>query len=329
MTQVTDLTPLVSEEKKYDLSACEVVFGIDIPEPEPILTINDVLVLSRGNISTVKGKAKARKSFFITLLCSMVFKQNYNIKVLIIDTEQSRHFVAKVLNRVYRLMGWTSPNSRLKVLTLREYEFMQRREIMVQSIDEYCPDLIILDGGVDIIGDFNNAEESKEVIGLLMRLSTEKNCHIINVLHEGKTNGELRGHFGAEALNKSETVFEVVKDGEVSDVKPYATKNIAFEEFSFKVNDQGLPEYLGIVQPATKAEIQNANIRNCFMDILKPDKSKDYGSLVVLYAERGACCESTAKKHIAKAGTLGIIVRNEIDGLYRLTEYNNELENTF
>jgi len=315
--------------KKYDIEACEVVYGVDIPEPDPILIINGVLVLSRGNISTIKGKAKARKSFLITLLCSMVLKQDYSIKVLILDTEQSRHFVAKVLNRVYRLMGWTSANSRLKVLTLREYEFMERREILVQSIEDYCPDLIVLDGGVDIIGDFNNAEESKEVIGLLMRLSSENNCHIINVLHEGKTNGELRGHYGAEALNKSETVFEVVKDGDVSNVKPYATRNISFDEFSFKITEQGLPEYLGLVETATKVEMQNAKVRNCFMDILKPDKAKDYGSLVILYSELGVCSERTAKSHIAKAVVLGVIIKNETDGLYRLIECNNELENPF
>jgi len=326
---VFDFSVKPPEAKKYDLSICEVVYGVDIPEPEPILVINEVLVLSRGNISTIKGKAKARKSFLITLLCSMVLKQNYEIKVLIIDTEQSRNFVAKVLNRVYRLMGWTSANSRLKVLTLREYEFMERREMMVQSIEEYSPDLIVLDGGVDIIGDFNNAEESKEVIGLLMRLSTEKNCHIMNVLHEGKISGELRGHYGAEALNKSETVFEVVKDGDVSNVKPYATRNIAFDEFSFKITEQGLPEYLGVVETATKAEMQNAKVRNCFLEILKPDKSKDYGSLVILYSELGACSERTAKSHIVKAVTLGIIAKNETDGLYRLAEYNNELEVPF
>jgi hypothetical protein len=327
--KVYDFSSPAPEPKKYDLTACEVCFGIDIPEPEPILKINDVLILSRGNISTVKGKAKARKSFLIALLCSMVLKQNYTINVLIIDTEQSRHFVAKVLNRVYRLMGWTSANSRLKVLTLREYEFMQRREIMVQVIDEYCPDFIVLDGGVDIIGDFNNADESKEVIGLLMKLSTEKNCHILNVLHEGKTNGELRGHYGAEALNKSETVFEVVKDGDVSNVRPYATRNIAFDEFSFKVTEQGLPEYLGTVQTATKVEIQNANVRNCFIDVLKPDKAEDYTSLVALYSERGACSERTSKTHIVKAVKLGVIAKNDADGLYRLTEYNNSMDRPF
>jgi len=40
--------------KKYDIEACEVVYGVDIPEPDPILIINGVLVLSRGNISTIK-----------------------------------------------------------------------------------------------------------------------------------------------------------------------------------------------------------------------------------------------------------------------------------
>lgn len=286
---------------KYDLSKYMVDFDDNIPEPEALLKLNDILVLSRGNVSTIKGKAKSRKSFFVTLLIEMIFNQNADVSVLIIDTEQSKSFVFKALNRVYRLMNWKTKTSSLKCLSLRECDVLNRREILVQAMRELTPDVVMLDGGVDIIADFNNAQESKEVAGLLMTLSTDYNCHLINVLHEGKTNGELRGHFGAEMLNKSETVFEIVKDGEQSAVKPYATRNRAFDEFTFMVDEFGLPRYVGLTEEKkSKADQADDAMKLNFIKLLRPSKVMEYQNLANEYLELAGCSDRTAKSHIAK-----------------------------
>lgn len=308
----------MSEPKKYNLSECEVHYSDDIPEPEGLLYFDLLLVLSRGNISTVKGKAKARKSFFIAYLIQQVLNQNPDATALLIDTEQSRTFVYKVLKRVYRLMHWTAENNRLRVLSLREFDVLDRRDIFVQAVQEHQPDFCVLDGGVDICIDFNNPDESKVVVGLLMKLSTEHNCHIVNVLHEGKTNGELRGHLGAEMLNKSETVFEIVKDGDVSVVKPYATRNQPFDEFSFSIDDAGLPVYNGTVNRMTLAEITENNIKHTFAKILAPNKIVDYSALCSDYLELAGCSERTAKNHIAKMLKNGYLRKTDSGG-YCLT----------
>lgn len=304
----------MSEPKKYNLSECEVHYTDDIPEPEGLLFIGMYLVLSRGNISTVKGRAKARKSFFIAYLIQQVLLQNPDATALLIDTEQSRTFVFKVLKRVYRLMGWTAENNRLRVLSLREFDVMDRRDILVQAVKEYKSDFIVLDGGVDIISDFNNADESKQVVNLLMKLSTENNCHILNVLHEGKSNGELRGHYGAESLNKCETVFDIVKDGDVSVVKPYATRNQPFEEFSFFIDDAGLPVYNGVVSHMTRAEITEYNMKLLFTKLLAPNKILDYSALCSNYSELAGCSERTAKNHIAKMLKAGYLRKTDSGG---------------
>lgn len=298
----------------FDLTKCEVRFDDDIPEPEGLLYIGDYLVLSRGNISTIKGKAKARKSFFIAYLIQQVLIQNPDSKILLIDTEQSRTFVFKVLKRVYRLMDWRASNSRLKVLSLREYDVLLRRDILLQAVKQYGSDFIVLDGGVDIISDFNNADESKQVVNILMKLSTDYNCHIVNVLHEGKTNGELRGHFGAEMLNKSETVFEVVKDGNVSNVNPYATRNQPFDEFSFYIDDAGLPRYNGEVKRMTKPEMDLYNMKLSFSKILAPNKILEYQHLWSEYSELKGCSERTAKNHISKMLKDGFLRKTDTGG---------------
>jgi len=303
--------------KKYDLSKCEIKYTDMIPEPEGLLFIGTFLALSRGNISTIKGKAKARKSFFIAYLLQQVFLQNPDVSALLIDTEQSKTFVYKVLKRVYKLMDWTHENNRLKVLSLREYEVLQRREILLQAVAEYKSDFIVLDGGVDIISDFNNADESKQVVGILMKLSTDYNCHIINVLHEGKSNGELRGHFGAEMLNKSETVFEVVKDGEVSNVLPYATRNAPFEEFSFMINEHGLPVYNGTIEKVSKKDQNEMNMKFNFTKLLANGKMLEYEVLAAEYKEIAGCETRTAKSHISKMLKTGFI--KKAGSMYVLT----------
>lgn len=318
-TPVYDFSAKAPETKKYDLSKCMVEFNDEISEPEGLLFLGVFLVLSRGNISTIKGKAKSRKSFFCAWLIEQVFKQNPDITVLLVDTEQSKSFVYKVLKRVYRLMGWTKQNNSLKVLSLREYNVSERKDIFMQAVTEFKSDFIVLDGEADLVADFNNADESKQIVGLLMKLSTEYNCHIVNVAHEGKSNGELRGHNGAELLNKSECVFDIIKDGEQSIVKPYATRNPAFDEFSFMVDENGLPRYCGTVDvKQNKADALNDKMKLHFTKLLAPAKVVDYETLTSEYAELAGCSERTAKSHISKMRTLNFIRKADVGG-YCLT----------
>ncbi len=312
--------------KKWDLSQFCVEIDNEIPEPEPLLNIGTQLVLSRGNISTIKGKAKARKSFFIALLIKMMLDQNPDLNMLLIDSEQSKSFVFKALNRIYRLMGWTNKDNRLKVLSLRECDVIDRKSILIQAVDELKADVVLLDGGVDIITDFNNPQESKEVTGLLMKLSTDYNCHIINVLHEGKTNGELRGHYGAEMLNKSETVFEVVKDGDQSVVKPYATRNQSFDEFFFTIDEMGLPRYGGAVeQKKSKADVFVDNMKMRFIRLLAPNKILDYQTIANEYTELAGCSERTSKNHISKMVLMNFIRKTTDPTGYCLSNINEVL----
>jgi hypothetical protein len=319
-TQPNATNTQTEEKKRYDLKACEVVFGVDIAEPEPILKINDVLVLSRGDISCIKGKAKSRKSFFVAYIVSLVLIQNPDAKILLIDTEQSKYFVVNVMKRIYRLMGWTSLKEQFRILSLREYEVEDRKGILIQAIEDYGSDFIVLDGGVDIISDFNDTAESKAVVGLLMKLSTIHNCHILSILHEGKSNGELRGHYGAEMLNKSQTVFEVVKDGEISNVSPYATRSMPFEDFSFRIED-GLPVHNGQIIRMTKKEQNEYNMKLWSVKILAPNKLMEYEEFANEYAELAGCTPRTAKTHLSKLQKMNYIVKDKSTKLYKLFKY--------
>ncbi len=303
-----------------DLSKLEIHFSDAIPEPDPILKQGDALVISRGNISAIKGKAKSRKSFLSTLLIASAFgNESFGLQsgmvggtVLLIDTEQASAHVQKVVKRIYRLCGWSSENENMKVLALREFSVRDRQIILEKAIRDYRPDFVILDGAVDIIADFNNADESKQVIGLLMRLSTEFNCHICGVLHEGKGNGELRGHYGAEALNKAETVFQVDRQSDTSIVSANATRNMPFDDFSFFVGRDGLP-ILGYVEnPKTTTDKKADSLKYRFGELIA-GYPLTYTELRKAHSDVTGMTQKTAEADIKSAVEKGILLKEYPD----------------
>ena len=64
-----------------------------------------------------------------------------------------------------------------------------------------------------------------------------------------------RGHIGTELNNKAETVLLVEKDksnGDISNVSAMHIRAMDFEPFSFRINDNAIPELLEGYKPETK-----------------------------------------------------------------------------
>ena len=308
----------VLTEPKYivDLS-------IDIPEPVPVLKQGDNVMFSRKNISTIGGKAKSRKTFLIVLLAAD-FLENADGGVLIVDTEMALAHTYKTARRVHRLMEWDTRrnNDRLTVLSLREEAPSVRAGILSKEIEARRPGLVFLDGVRDIVNDFNNVAESTQTVGMLMKLSSEFDCHICSVLHENKGNGQLRGHLGTEVINKSETVLSVTNNGDSSMVEPVYTRNTPFDAFSFRVND-GLPEYCGTpVKPAKEDKI-----RKVFEIILADEVTLSYSDLRSKVMEFECIALSTAKRRIEAAVDGGIIIKGQ--GGYYFPKPINDNVNPF
>jgi len=319
--QSASQSPPIYLSAMIDLSA-------DIPEPVPILKFDDKIIFSRGNISAIGGKAKSRKTFLTVLQTSEILAGNG--KVVIIDTEMAVAHVCETARRVHRLMGWDTQqnNDRLKVLSLREYSITERKEILQSIIADLHPEIVFLDGLRDLVKDFNNPTESAAVINLLMKLTTLYNCHICNVLHKNKGDANLRGHLGTELINKSETVLSVTDMGNnISSVEPVYTRNLPFDEFTFCINDDGLPEYCD--PPASSAKQtfdKNEKKHQMFEDIFSDtDTALLYTDLCNRIIEAENISERTAKRRISEALEAGIIVKGA-DGKYSLPREAEEAD---
>jgi predicted ATP-dependent serine protease len=204
-------------------------------------------IMTAGNISTIIGKAKSRKTFFVTLLIANLFhNRDRHIKsalkgdVVLFDTEQGRFHVWKVAKRIESLVG--SFPSKLKIYGLRPLSVAERVDTIEDYVYQHDAKIVFIDGIRDLVTDINSAEQATEVVGKLMKWSYEKDCHICNVLHQNKADENARGHIGTEIVNKSETVISVnkMKEASYSLVKSEYSRGQEMQEFQFRI-DNGLP----------------------------------------------------------------------------------------
>jgi hypothetical protein len=204
-------------------------------------------VMTAGNISTVIGKAKSRKTFFSTLLiASLLTNREAHIRsqltgdIVLFDTEQGKYHVWKLTKRIEQIVGmWPK---KLTVFGLRPLTVHERVLEIETYIYQHHPQIVFIDGIRDLVTDINSAEQATDVVGKLMKWSYDNSCHICNVLHQNKADENARGHIGTEIVNKSETVISVnkMKDKSFSLVKSEYSRGQEILEFSFSV-ENGLP----------------------------------------------------------------------------------------
>ena len=303
---------------KIDISALVIDLSEQLPDPQPIVRIWGILIASRGNVSTVVGLAKSRKTFLTAAVASgflsssdfLGFDTPATGKVVYIDTEQARAHVHKVARRILRSIGLPTDHNhdKLVVAALRELTPDQRREATGEILRRYKPDLLILDGVADLCNDPNDLHESEALTCELMRWSSEYDNHILCVLHSNPGGEKARGHLGSALLRKSETVMLVKADGDTSVVSPQYCRNEPFTEFAFQINASGLPELCGIPAPQPK--------ENVFAEIMEAGKVYAHSELIEMLMEAVDLKEGSAKSKISRAVKAGTIVKNQAGGYY-------------
>ena len=316
METVYDFRP--KEDYQHDVFANE-----QIPDAMTVLQQYDTPMFSIGDVSTITGLAKSRKTFFVVSIMAAFLDESgfmgmrsdlEDKRVLLIDTEQSRAFVQRLVRRVYRLMGWDysiDVRDRLRVLSLRELTEDQRYEITKNTIDQFKPTLVIIDGSADLLQNTNDLELSIDMVQKLMKLSSEKNCHVCSVVHTNPNSEKTRGHFGSELIRKSETVMLVTREGDVTTVKPQFTRNMEFAPFSFIINERGLPEMTETIQP------KQENLRAIFEEIYSYSTYLSWGDLhaklMDVTGKGKTACENRIKRGLEQQ-----FIYKDINSMYRL-----------
>jgi hypothetical protein len=299
----------VWEAAKIDLSQ-------QIEPPEAILTQADTGIpfLYRRGVHIISGKQKVGKTFLNTMLMSAILNpcgfggfepSKIGLKILFADTEQDRSDTQSVMARVHRLNEWSTVTNyeRFVGLNLREYSVEDRIKLIEQSLKDTMPDVLIIDGIVDLCLDFNSLEESHKLTTMLMRWASRYNCAIVTALHINKGNAELRGHLGAFLAQKGENVIKVSKENDgmnYMSCKVIESRHRPIDDFAFRIVE-GMPE---VYEPeiSTKATV---NYESIFESALK--QPLRYGELVGEIVKITGKSIPTSKRYIDAAANSGII----------------------
>ena len=227
--------------------------------PPEVIHVCNSTISTLGNFSASTGKGKSKKTFNVCAIVASAITGkkvlNYEAnfpegkrKILYFDTEQSSYHCHKVLERINRLAGFPPDHDcdLIEFLMLREYSPVERKQIIeLALVERHEVGLVIIDGLRDLLFDINNSTEAAEVIGLLMRWTSQYNIHIHTVLHLNKADDNVRGHIGTELNHKAETILQITKseeDRNVSEVQATLIRDKDFPPFAFRINKDGLPE---------------------------------------------------------------------------------------
>ena len=293
--KLPSLPESIADCKSYlDLSRYQLSLTNNYPEPHYLLNFQGVGFSALGGIQAVSGQKKNGKTWVMTQLMAAILNSEservqaflpglelnadtadylgHEPTVLYVDTEMEKLNTAKVLRRVHWLCGWDmqQDNDRFRSLWLRNITdiedvkaWKQRREIIYHAIETYKPTAVFIDGIRDIIGDFNNNEESAQLVTELMAVATTNDCCIWNVLHFNPRPGnddesKMRGHLGTELGNKvtDTLVSSKKKDGSgrvIFTVKQLDARNKDMQDWHFEItNDAG---ELGVPSMTNQAPI--------------------------------------------------------------------------
>lgn len=302
-------------ENKPDYKRHILDLSLPTNEPKYLFSIGGVPTIPQGELIGIKGRAKMGKSQFgyylIAVMLSGISRGNIRplqngYKVLLFDTEQSQVSLKKCCQRALKFACLPIDRNDVRFMPffMRPLTIETRRQVIEDSVKEEKPDIIFIDGVRDLLQDFNNLEQSNELIQWLLSLTSEYGCTIVSVLHQNKAkdDGNMRGHLGTELLNKLTDCFEVSKKDGKFTVSCTDSRNVPCSDLAFSIDMDGSFQ-------TEETEVENKNnariaeiqrvLRLCFRE----KSAMCYEELLEAYRLEGAVSERTAKYHIKEAKT--------------------------
>jgi len=214
----------MTNELHEKLNSRKFVNGFKPQEEKILFTIEGKNIGTSQSFVTFQGLPKAGKSTFITSIIASAFttwdifncKLNFpkdRKRLCYIDTESSDYDYYRVLERI-----------RLQIITdLLPYNFdsfLFREDnandikLMIEQYLEENRDcsIIVIDGVLDLIANFNDVEQSFYLVQWLKKITKKYDLLVLLVLHLGKKDQNSIGHIGSYLDRKSQSVLRIEKN---------------------------------------------------------------------------------------------------------------------
>jgi hypothetical protein len=134
----------------------------------------------------------------------------------------------------------------IDVFNVRGVPWKDRRSLLVEAVEHYAPDLVIVDGIRDLVDDINDGVLAQEVMEELLHLADKSGCCIVCILHQNKGSEDhnLRGWIGTELMHKAFETYacEKLLPDRIFEVKQTLTRKYDItDSLYFRINQDGLP----------------------------------------------------------------------------------------
>ena len=294
-------TAMQSEQSVHEINRIRYKIDVNevIPKPQIAWSLTntkskgEAILGTLGDFGLIIGKAKSRKSFFISIAVSTALGNDAILnrfksylppdknEVIYFDTEQSKYYVQKAVKRICTQVNQPEPKN-LHAFHLRSLNPAERLQFIETEI--YSNDnigFVVIDGIKDLVTSINDESEATMIASKLLKWSEERNIYILTVLHQNKSDNNARGHIGTELINKAQTVLSVTKaenDSNISIVEPLQCRDIEPEIFAFEINEFGIP----II--AENFEIRTETNKNKF-DVTNIEDFKKYQLLTEVFSK--------------------------------------------
>jgi len=283
-----------SNRSKYKIDVREV-----IPQPQIAWSLTntksegEAILGTLGDFGLIIGKAKSRKSFYISIAVSTALSKDLILnrfksylpsdknEVIYFDTEQSKYYVQKAVKRICSQINIEEPINlhAFHLRSLAPSERLQFIETEIYSNDKIG--FVVIDGIKDLVTSINDESEATMIASKLLKWSEERNIYILTVLHQNKSDLNARGHLGSELINKAQTVLSVTKaenDTNISIVEPQQCRDKEPEIFAFEIDEFGIPF------EAENFELRTETNKNKF-DITDLEDFKKYQLLTEVFSK--------------------------------------------
>lgn len=152
----------------------EIDLSKPIPEPIALVERGEDEILHLGDIQMIDGQSKSGKTSVCTAIAAAFLGGDSadclgfegtrdGARVLWLDTEQHPRNSAVMARRILRMAGFptNTNNHRLSVLSWRGKTPAEQERLLFRTARRVRPQLIVLDGITDIVGDFNDLSDQR------------------------------------------------------------------------------------------------------------------------------------------------------------------------
>jgi len=157
-------------------------------------------------------------------------------RAIYFDTERDLSMIDRSNERMLQRANVSEHLENALVVGLREnFSVKDKKEKIIQVIEHYKPQLILIDGVSDLMSNTNSEEETNLIIEWLNKIITHYNLSLITTLHPNKGTDTARGWIGSEMLRKCEGVILVKENvDEIRTMSVTKARDSAKPKASFK-----------------------------------------------------------------------------------------------